>query len=115
METTPNPKSMKFVPDDREVLGDGAKAKVFKDVFEARSSPLASALLSQEGVREVMLAPQHVTVTKATLADWDDLQAPVEQELTKFFESGQLPLGAGEIERIGGQGFAEGSLEARIV
>eukprot|EP00913_Durusdinium_trenchii_P028760 g26972.t1 len=57
-EATPNPKSMKFVLEGGEAL----------------AAPLAKSLLKVDGVREVLLAAEHVTVTKATLADWEELQ-----------------------------------------
>eukprot|EP00930_Biecheleria_cincta_P054829 TRINITY_DN41222_c0_g1_i1.p1 TRINITY_DN41222_c0_g1~~TRINITY_DN41222_c0_g1_i1.p1 ORF type:complete len:222 (-),score=61.11 TRINITY_DN41222_c0_g1_i1:76-741(-) len=115
VEATPNPKSMKFVLEDSDVLGAGTKTMVFRSIYEAQQAPLARSLLKLEGIREVMLAAQHVTVTKANMADWGELQEIVEKEISRFFEAGHEPVMEGAAESLDPQDFEEGSLEARIL
>merc|ERR1719296_133096 len=101
MESTPNPRSMKFIPDGKDVLGAGTKTHVFRDVYEAGKSPLAVMLLKLDGVREVMLASDSITVTKSTLADWDELQDSVETTVSQFYASGGLAMRPEDVETLG--------------
>eukprot|EP00439_Symbiodinium_sp_Y106_P074392 s158_g14.t1 len=93
VEATPNPKSMKFVLEDGE-----CRTMLFRSPHEAIQSPLAKSLLELDGVREVLLAAEHVTVTKSTLAEWEDLQDVVEGEISKFYEAGHTVIEASAVE-----------------
>merc|ERR1711974_350068 len=86
------------------------------DIHEATGrSALALQLLKLDGVREVMLSPQHVTVTKATLTEWEEIQEQVEEAMGQFFESGQPPVADASDVAAAPAEFEEGSIEARIV
>mmetsp|Transcript_50982 Transcript_50982/g.114707 ORF Transcript_50982/g.114707 Transcript_50982/m.114707 type:complete len:231 (+) Transcript_50982:44-736(+) len=113
-ETTPNPRSMKFIPEGKAVLGDGAKSTVFRSVVEAGTAPLAVNLLGIDGVREVMLAPHHVTVTKSAVADWDELRPAVETSMSDFYEAGQEVMAESSIVRHSLEANPE-SVEGRIM
>jgi len=116
METTPNPKAMKFIPEGREVLGEKARALVYRDIYEAGESPLAVVLLKIDGVREVMLAADHITVTKATMAEWEAIQEKIEATILDFYLSGQRPVNSDvDVQRVRPETFEAGSIEARIV
>jgi len=116
METTPNPKAMKFIPEGREVLGEKARALVYRDIYEAGDSPLAVVLLKIGGVREVMLAADHITVTKATMVEWEAIQEKIEATILDFYLSGQRPVNADvDVQRVRPETFEAGSIEARIV
>ncbi|CAE7942107.1 NIFU4 [Symbiodinium necroappetens] len=115
VEATPNPKSMKFVLEGGEVLGRGTKTMLFRSPHEAIQSPLAKSLLELDGVREVLLAAEHVTVTKSTLAEWEDLQDVVEGEISKFYEAGHTVIEESAVESTDPQDFPEGSIEAEIL
>jgi len=116
METTPNPKSMKFVPEGVDVLGKQARSLVFRDIHEAGGSPLAMALLRIDGVREVMLSANHLTVTKATMVEWEALQETIEATILDFYLSGQRPVNSDvDVQRVRPETFEAGSIEARIV
>merc|ERR1719335_1637342 len=78
VEETPNPRAMKFIPDGHQVLGPGMKTKTFKTEWEAADSPLAAALFKLDGVSQVMLASEHVTVMKSAQVEWGDLEEEVE-------------------------------------
>jgi len=116
METTPNPKAMKFIPEGREVLGEKARALVYRDIYEAGDSPLAVVLLKIGGVREVMLAADHITVTKATMVEWEAIQEKIEATILDFYLSGQRPVNADvDVQRVRPETFEAGSIVARIV
>jgi len=115
VETTPNPKSMKFLPEGRDVLGAGNKTMLFRSEYEAGAAPLAQALFKVGGVREVMLAAQHVTVTKTALADWDELQERVEQCISGFYDEGRRLVDEGALDNVQIVAAVPGSIEARIL
>jgi len=115
VEATPNPKSMKFVLEGGEVLGRGTKTMLFRSAEEAMQAPLAKSLLEVDGVREVLLAAEHVTVTKATLADWEELQDVVEAEINKFYKAGNVAVDPNAVETVDPQDYEEGSIEWQIL
>ena len=75
-ETTPNPASLKFLP-GTSLLEDKAGRKAeFTSAEEAeRHSPLAERLFRIEGVKQVFIANDFITVTKTDEKDWDTLKA----------------------------------------
>ncbi|CAE8637836.1 unnamed protein product, partial [Polarella glacialis] len=114
-EVTPNPKTMKFLPEGKDVLGAGTKTYTFRSAEDASESALARKLLEMDGIREVMLAAQHITVTKAALADWDELHEVIQGEISDFYDAGLTVMEASAIETIISKEVEEGSLEARIL
>lgn len=68
-EDTPNPHSMKFLP-DQPVLGGGAAGVDFPSLSTAEASPLARTLFGIDGVMGVFLGADFVTVTKAEAVEW---------------------------------------------
>ena len=72
-ETTPNPASIKFLPGTP--LLEGRKAEFVTMEDAERYSPLAERLFRIDGVEQVFIADDFVTVTKSNDVDWDDLKA----------------------------------------
>ncbi len=88
-EATPNPDSLKFLP-GMPVLDHGvAEFKTEKDARTA--SPLAAALFQIDGVTNVFMSTDYVTVSKETAADWGLLKAHILAALMTHFTSG-LPV-----------------------
>lgn len=114
VEETPNPRTMKFIPDGQQVLGPGTKTRTFKTEWEATDSPLAAALFKVEGVRQVMLASEHVTVMKSNQAEWWDLEEKVEQTMSEFFSSGLEVMNADAHVETEPE-IEPGSIEERIL
>ncbi|HEX6860322.1 MAG TPA: NifU family protein [Caulobacteraceae bacterium] len=85
-EATPNPDVLKFLP-GREVLGEGARE--FTGPEDAAVSPLASALFELDAVARVFFGPDFLTVTKASVAEWPHLKAPVLAAIMDHFTSGR--------------------------
>merc|ERR1719401_1166960 len=101
MEETPNPRTMKFVAEGRDILGPGRRSQSFKGAYDAAESPMALALFAVAGVQEVTLTAGHVNVMKAPLADWEDLEPEVKVAICEFLASGRdiiTPSLAAELE-----------------
>jgi Fe-S cluster biogenesis protein NfuA len=91
-EATPNPVTLKFLP-GRIVLESGARE--FRSLEDAKTSPLAEALLSINGVEGAMFARDFVSVTKGEDADWAQLKPAILGTIMEHFLSG-APLFADE-------------------
>lgn len=66
-ERTPNPNALKFTVGEQ--VGGPATYSAGSDT----DNPLAGALLAIEGVTSVFMTADFLTVTKAAVADWDDI------------------------------------------
>ncbi|PNG26450.1 NifU family protein [Methylocella silvestris] len=83
-ETTPNPKTLKFLP-GRPVMSAGTLD--IKEPQDARQSPLAEALFELEGVKGVFFGSDFITVTNAN-EDWQELKPTVLGAIMEHFLSG---------------------------
>ena len=83
-EATPNPATLKFLP-GREVAG--SRLMEFRSAEEAQASPLAAALFSVEGVSQVFLGGDFVSVTKGS-GEWQHLKPGVLGAIMEHFVSG---------------------------
>ena len=83
-EPTPNPATLKFLP-GREVAG--ARLAEFRSPSEAQQSPLASALFSVDGVSQVFLGSDFVSVTKKD-GEWQHLKPSILGVIMEHFVSG---------------------------
>ena len=87
-EETPNPRSLKFIPVDRDVLPSsfGLLSAEFKDLSDARNvSPLAVGLLQLNGVDSVFLGADFVTVTKDADSQWGQVRPIVTSKLMEVY------------------------------
>jgi Fe-S cluster biogenesis protein NfuA len=84
-ETTPNPATLMFLP-GRSVAGD--RATEYRTREEAQASPLAAALFDVDGVSQVFLGGDFVSVTKGN-DDWASLKPIVLGVLMEHFVTGQ--------------------------
>eukprot|EP00440_Ansanella_granifera_P010235 gb/GFBE01011102.1/.p1 GENE.gb/GFBE01011102.1/~~gb/GFBE01011102.1/.p1 ORF type:complete len:228 (+),score=59.43 gb/GFBE01011102.1/:1-684(+) len=116
-EPTPNPDSVMFYPDERNVLGDGTKTLRFSNKYDTNDSPLAAAIFKVKGVSEVLLASKHVTVTKTPAADWSLMQPNLELVISQFYAAGLQALreGVAEREKTVVHDFDPDSIEGRIL
>ena len=72
---TPNPDSMKFLPENREVLPPSLGTGLhFADAASARGSPLARRLLKTKEITGVFLGPDFISVNKAERTGWAALK-----------------------------------------
>ena len=96
-ERTPNPASVKWVvgttilDDPRPVsFGAGTAPEV---------SPLAARILAINGVTDVLLGPDVITVSKAEEFPWRDLGQTVTQAIREWAAAGEPALGPGARRR----------------
>jgi len=85
-ETTPNEASLKFIPG---VTVTGGSSHEFLDLRSALPSPLATRLLTIDGVVEVFFGPDFVTCSKDESVNWSILKPEVFAVLMEHFSSGQ--------------------------
>jgi Fe-S cluster biogenesis protein NfuA len=92
-EVTPNPAVMKFVANKKLVPA----VFEFKNIDEARDSPLASKLFGFPFVKEVFMDLNYISVTKYEVADWNEVTMELREMIRDFLAGG-------------GQVVAEGAL-----
>jgi hypothetical protein len=83
-ERTPNPQSLKFTSTSGQ-FGDGVVA--ISSQNEINRHPLGQPLFAIEGVVDVFITPEFVTVSKDETMEWSDLKADVEEVLTEYLEN----------------------------
>jgi Fe-S cluster biogenesis protein NfuA len=88
-ETTPNPEALKFLP-GQAVTGSGTAS--FSAGTGAEGSPLAQRLLGVQGVSEVFLAPDFISVTKQATSDWLRLKPAILGAIMEHYQSGDPVL-----------------------
>ncbi len=87
-ETTPNPATLKFLP-QQQVMSQGTRD--FASPEDAEASPLAQALFDTGEVTGVFFGSDFVSVTKGEGAQWTDLKPQVVAILLDHFVS-EAPL-----------------------
>jgi hypothetical protein len=70
VQSTPNPDSVKLSQKDRKFANDMYS---FDSPEQATDHPLGRALISIEGVDNVFILPDFVTVTKKSEVSWDEI------------------------------------------
>ena len=84
-EDTPNPETLKFIPDNI-VLKNGTAD--FSDAQSSINSPLASRLFKVEGVRRVFLGTDFISVTKESNSDWNILKPSILTGIMEHYSTG---------------------------
>ncbi|KAA3635019.1 MAG: scaffolding protein [Armatimonadetes bacterium] len=78
VETTPNPRALKFTLD-----GPVGGPATYTDASSA--DPKIAPVLELDGVTSVFMTANFVTVTRSDEAAWDDLKDPIVAALTASF------------------------------
>lgn len=84
-EVTPNPSTMKFVASKKIV---GATYE-FKNIDEARMSPLAMELFQLPFVKQVFIDENYVSVSKYEVAEWEDITLELRELIRNFIAEGK--------------------------
>ncbi|HLW42399.1 MAG TPA: NifU family protein [Flavobacterium sp.] len=87
-ETTPNPSVLKFVAN--KLLTKTAVE--FKNIDEAKPSPLAIELFKLPFVKEVFIDENYVSVTKFESYDWDEISIEVRTFIKGYIENGGMVI-----------------------
>lgn len=69
-EATPNPNAIKFTLDRPSVEG---RAVTFREGSDPAASPLGARIFALDGVTNVFMVSDFVSVTKEDSADWQEL------------------------------------------
>lgn len=83
-ETTPNPSVLKFVANKSLTK----TAVEFKNIDEAKPSPLAIELFKLPYVKEVFIDENYVSITKFDSYSWDEITIEVRTFIKQFIENG---------------------------
>lgn len=87
-EETPNPASLKFIPDGRVVLENGVAE--FKNQKQAATkSPLALQLFEIKGIESIFLGRDFITITKSEDAKWPEIKTEILATIMDFYVSGK--------------------------
>lgn len=87
-ETTPNPASLKFV-----VNKGLTKSMVeFKNIDEAKASPLAQELFKFHFVKEVFITENYISITKYDSVSWDEITLELRTFIKEYLENGGIVL-----------------------
>ena len=122
-EMTPNPKVMKFVSNKLLLKSDSAE---FRNIDEAKLSPLATKLFHFPFVKEVFISGNYIAIAKFDIVEWDDVAQEVRVFITEFIQDGgvvvheeQLIASQEEKTELGSGPILNpknlGEVEARIV
>lgn len=84
-ESTPNPAALKFVANKKLVL----QANEFKNIEEAKDSPLATGLFHFPFVKEVFITDNYISILKYDIAEWDDVAVELREYIRNYIEEGK--------------------------
>ncbi len=87
-EETPNPASLKFIPDGQIVLSHGT-AEFKNQKSAATQSPLALQIFEIAGVDSIFLGHDFITITKIDKVEWSKIKADILATIMDFFVSGK--------------------------
>lgn len=82
-ESTPNPNTLKFVTNKALLLNDAVE---FQHIDETNEAPLAKALFGFEGVTNVFISNNFVTITKQEELLWAEMMIPIKEFLKKYID-----------------------------
>jgi hypothetical protein len=82
---TPNPNSLKFTCNNGDTFIDRG-LESFDTVQEADDHPLGRRLFAVQGVENVFIMPEFVTITKHPASDWNAMVPQLRQALSDYFE-----------------------------
>ncbi|WP_417885182.1 NifU family protein [Zunongwangia sp.] len=87
-ESTPNPSVMKFVANRKLVLNPAE----FKNIDEAKDSPLAQQLFHFPFVKEVFFTENYVSINKYDIAEWQEIVLELREFIRTYLEDGKTVL-----------------------
>ena len=112
-ESTPNPQTLKFLP-DRAVMTNGATAFYTDKEGAAKESPLAESLFaSVKGVNAIFLGSDFITVTKSESVEWNVLKPALLSAIMDHFVAGK-PVLKSEGKASGGSSDADSEIAEQI-
>lgn len=95
-ETTPNPASLKFVI-NKALTKTSAE---FKNIDEAKASPLAQELFKFHYVKEIFISENYISVTKYDSISWETITLELRTFIKQFIENGGTVIDENQIVHI---------------
>lgn len=83
-EVTPNPSVLKFVANKKLVVND----LEYKNIEDAKNSPLATKLYDFPFVKEIFISENYVSITKFDVVEWNDVTVEVRSFIKQFIADG---------------------------
>lgn len=90
-EMTPNPSVLKFVVNKRIIEQDSVE---FKNIEQAKPSPLASKLFHFPFVKEVFISGNYLAVTKYDIVEWEEITMELRELIRDFLAEGNTVIDA---------------------
>lgn len=87
-QETPNPQTLKFIPDGQAVL-QNETAEFKNQKSAATQSPLALQLFEINGVESIFFGSDFITITKNSDFDWQKIKAEILATIMDFYVSGK--------------------------
>mgnify|MGYP006285625383 CR=1 FL=1 len=88
-EMTPNPAVLKFVANNRLIDQDSVE---FRNIEEAKSSPLATKLFHYPFVKEIFISGNYVAITKYDIVEWEEVTMEIREMIREYLASGEAVL-----------------------
>ena len=88
-ESTPNPNTLKFVTNKALLLNDAIE---FQNIDETNEAPLAKALFGFDGVTNVFISNNFVTISKQEELLWAEIMIPIKDFLKKYIDEDGIIL-----------------------
>ncbi|MDX5428921.1 MAG: NifU N-terminal domain-containing protein, partial [Bacteroidota bacterium] len=88
-EITPNPAVMKFVANQLLIEQDSVE---FKNIDEAKPSPLAQKLFHFPFVKEVFISGNYIAISKYDIAEWQDVTLELRNFISEWLQEGKPVL-----------------------
>lgn len=108
-EPSTDPAVCKFIV-DRPLYSDGAVS--CRSASQAEGSPLLEALFAVEGVREVLIFGNNVTVAKSTDEPWQVVGKQIGAAIRNSFESGKPLIAANQKKKLPSENELREKIEA---
>jgi Fe-S cluster biogenesis protein NfuA len=84
-EMTPNPAVLKFVANKRLLEADSIE---FKNIEEAKHSPLASRLFHFPFVKDIFISSNYIAISKYDIIDWEEVTMEIRELIRDYLAEG---------------------------
>ena len=84
-EVTPNPSVLKFVSNKKLVNAN----LEYKNIEEAKNSPIATELFNFPFVKEVFISENYVSITKLDIVDWNEITVEIRSFIKQYITDGK--------------------------
>ena len=91
-EVTPNPSVLKFVANKKLVAFD----LEYKNIEEAKNSPLATELFNFPFVKEVFISENYVSITKFDVIEWGEITVEIRSFIKEYVANGKTIVNENE-------------------